>query len=142
MVQCARLAFELPTISGVYDMDEAERIAKVKANVKAQAWTQPGASSSVQHSNRNVSARKNDQPSEVKVEGAAAQGNSVSEGATEKSDDATNSPEEPNYSTATSNEVYCKEQTNANDCKTNLMIMPRKRRGPSSTQQLVGALTR
>jgi phage recombination protein Bet len=150
MVQCARLAFELPTISGVYDIDEAERIAQVKvqvkahvkANLKAQASAQSGAASSVQHLNRNASARKNDQPSEVKIDGGAAQGNSVSEGATEKSDDATNSPEDPNYSTATGNEGLCKGQRNANNCKTNLTTMPRKRRGPSSTQQLVGALTR
>ena len=34
MVQCARLAFELPTISGVYDIDEAEGIAQAREQDK------------------------------------------------------------------------------------------------------------
>ena len=72
MVQCARLAFELPTVSGVYDIDEAEGIVQAREQDKEQAEGQ----------------------------------------ATSKSQ------------------------------ATSLSTIPRKRRGPSSTQQLIGALTR
>jgi len=44
MVQCARLAFELPTSSGIYDIDEAEHIGQVQANTdpikSTKIWTE------------------------------------------------------------------------------------------------------
>lgn len=42
MVQCARLAFELPTSSGIYDIDEASHIGQLQANTGPRQSTKIG----------------------------------------------------------------------------------------------------
>jgi hypothetical protein len=111
LVQCARLAFELPTSSGVYDIDEAERIAHAQqaqsesstATHLRQGLRQPG--------RQHLASSESKQASEEKI------------------------AEEVK-------EVSPAPSRGAEDYKSYQAPYPKKRRGPSSTQELIGALTR
>jgi phage recombination protein Bet len=134
LVQCARLAFEFPTSSGVYDTDEAERIA--------MAHEAQDASAAAQRNNRNAAASKTNQTSEEKIAGEFRAGTSVSAGSEESFFVATTSSEEAIRSNIAHETNAYKEQLTAKACNSYHAITPLKRRGPSSTQQLIGALTR
>jgi phage recombination protein Bet len=143
MVQCARLAFELPTISGVYDIDEAEGIAQARDQARGKSMSQTQtASRPATHLSSSASARKNNQPSREEIEGATAEGNSAPEDAAGTSTVTTTSAEKSNQPSSGGNKAGSSEKQTTKECKAYTPTIPRKRRGPSSTQQLIGALTR
>ena len=111
LVQCARLAFELPTSSGVYDTDEAERIAHAQ---QAQAE-----SSTATHLRQGLC-----QP--VRQQTTKSESKQLSE---EKTAEEVK-------------EVSPAQSRGAGDYKSYQVQHPQKRRGPSSTQELIAALKR
>jgi len=119
MVQCARLAFELPASSGIYDADEAERIGQVQgSNTHTVRENHDAAKSSNRASNTE-----------------AMSGDTTSAG-TSASVEVTNGA-------SASNEINLGiEHGSTFNCPSPQSQVSKVRRGPSSTLLLIGALTR
>jgi phage recombination protein Bet len=137
LVQCARLAFELPTSPGVYDTDEAERIVQAQDEQSGGSWAR--------HTTGNTCARKHNQSSEAKIEEEVRAGSPASEVTEVNKDSSLFTPNSSDES-ARSGTARCtpsfSEQPVSSKSKSHHVTTPLKRRGPSSTQMLIGALTR
>jgi phage recombination protein Bet len=119
MVQCARLAFELPASSGIYDADEAERVGQAQ-------------SSNTHRVRENHDAAKSrERTSDVEA---------ISSDTT--SADTSASVEVTTRASA-SNEINVGiEHGSTFNCPSPQSQVSKLRRGPSSTLLLIGALTR
>jgi phage recombination protein Bet len=119
MVQCARLAFELPASSGIYDADEAERVVQTR--------------DSNDHTLReNHDVAKSCEPA----------GNAEAISADTPSSGTSASVEVTSGASA-SKEIYLGiGQVSTFNCPPPQSQVSKLRRGPSSTLLLIGALTR
>jgi phage recombination protein Bet len=162
MVQCARLAFDLPTSSGVYDVDEVERIATAgserQGRVRAQADTakaqldqvshvaQPQSNTVSNSSGKTTSVHESSQ----QIEGCTSQAGPlqpqplVAVHATDNSCTQAASAEEmirPRCSSATNNDALLQGHGASEGVRLHRSKIMTKRRGPSSTQQLINTLS-
>jgi phage recombination protein Bet len=119
MVQCARLAFELPASSGIYDADEAERV------VQAQ-------SSNTHTVRENHDAEK----SRKRASNAEAISAGTTSADTSASDSVTSGACAPNEINSGLG------QGSTMNCQSPQSQVSKLRRSPSNTLLLIGALTR
>jgi len=119
MVQCARLAFELPASSGIYDPDEAERVGQA-------------------HGSNTHTVRENHEAAKSSERAGNAEAISPDRTSADKSaSDAVTSR------ASASNEINVGlGQGSTVNCQSPQSKVSKLRRSPSSTLLLIGALTR
>ena len=119
MVQCARLAFELHASSGIYDADEAERVGQAQGSK----------THTVRETNDVAKSRERASSAEAISAGTTSADTSASDAVTSGA--------------CASNDINSGlGQGSTMNCQSPQSQVPKLRRGPSSTLQLIGALTR
>ena len=119
MVQCARLAFELPASSGIYDADEAERVGQAQ-------------------SSNTHTVRENHDAAKSKERGINAEAMSAD---TTSAD--TSASDAVKSGACASNEINVGlGQGSTMNCQSPQSQVSKLRRSPSSTLLVIGALTR